>query len=77
MILAGSISNEALSLLKHRDCSNVKILGTVSNDKLRFYYNTSTVFVLPSIEEGLALVIGEAMSCGCVVIATTNTGASN
>ena len=76
LILAGSMSNEATSLLERRDCSNIKILGLVPNDKLRFYYNNATVFVLPSIEEGLAMVIGEAMASGCPVIATTNTGAS-
>jgi glycosyltransferase involved in cell wall biosynthesis len=34
----------------------------------------SHVLVLPSVEEGLALVQGEAMACGCPVIATTATG---
>ena len=31
--------------------------------------------VLPSIDEGLALVMGEALACGCPVIASSNTGA--
>lgn len=30
--------------------------------------------VLSSIEEGMAYIIGEAMACGCPVIATENTG---
>jgi starch synthase len=33
--------------------------------------------ILPSIEEGLALVQGQAMACGCPVLATTNTGAED
>jgi glycosyltransferase involved in cell wall biosynthesis len=37
----------------------------------------SHVFVLPSIEEGLALVQAQAMACGCPVIASTNTGAAD
>ena len=32
---------------------------------------------MPSIEEGLALVQGQAMACGLPVIATTNTGAED
>jgi starch synthase len=32
------------------------------------------VLVLPSIEEGLALVQAEAMACGCPVICSTNSG---
>ena len=33
--------------------------------------------VLPSIEEGLAMVIGESLACGCPVIATENSGAGD
>ena len=35
----------------------------------------SHVMVLPSVEEGLALVQAQAMACGCPVIASENTGA--
>ena len=62
------MSSEASTLLARRDCSNITVLGRVSNDQLRFHYNNSSVFVLPSIEEGLAMVIGEAMAYGCPVI---------
>jgi glycosyltransferase involved in cell wall biosynthesis len=39
--------------------------------------SASDVLVLPSIEEGMALVQAEAMACGCPVIASTNTGADD
>jgi glycosyltransferase involved in cell wall biosynthesis len=35
----------------------------------------SHVMVLPSVEEGLAYVQGQAMACGCPVVATEHTGA--
>lgn len=53
---------------------NIEFIGTVPNEKLIEYYNNSHVFVLSSIEDGFGVVIGEAMACGCPVIATTNTG---
>ena len=37
----------------------------------------SHLMVLPSVEEGLALVQGQAMACGCPVLATTATGAED
>jgi glycosyltransferase involved in cell wall biosynthesis len=76
LLLIGSITSEAQALLRRSDQSRITVLGSVPNAKLRQYYSQSSVFLLPSIEEGLAMVIGEAMACGCPVIATTNTGAS-
>src|SRR5262249_34808044 len=37
-------------------------------------FSQASVFVLPSIEDGFGLVIGQAMACGVPVIATTSTG---
>jgi glycosyltransferase involved in cell wall biosynthesis len=35
------------------------------------------ILVLPSIEEGLAMVMAQALSCACPVIASRNTGAED
>ena len=39
--------------------------------------SASHVLVLPSIEEGLALVQAQAMACGCPVIASPHTGSED
>ncbi len=56
---------------------NVEIVGAVSRAELVRYFSRSHAMVLPSLEEGLALVQGEAMACGCPVIATPNTGSED
>jgi glycosyltransferase involved in cell wall biosynthesis len=45
--------------------------------ELAEFMRKSHVMVLPSVEEGLALVQGQALACGCPVIASTNTGGSD
>jgi glycosyltransferase involved in cell wall biosynthesis len=52
-------------------------MGPVPNKDLPQHYSTADVLVLPSIEEGLAMVMAEALACGCPVIATCNTGAED
>jgi alpha-maltose-1-phosphate synthase len=52
-------------------------LGVLKGDELANAYSQSSVFVLPSLEEGLALVVGEAISFGLPVIATVHTGAAD
>ncbi|WP_259727892.1 MULTISPECIES: glycosyltransferase family 4 protein [Synechococcales] len=76
LILIGSLAPEAQHLLAQVDQSQITIVGPVANSQLINYYNQASVFLLPSIEEGSGMVIGEAMACGCPVISTTNTGAS-
>ena len=51
--------------------------GVLKGEALEDAYRSADVFCLPSIEEGLALVIGEALSFGLPIIATSNTGADD
>jgi glycosyltransferase involved in cell wall biosynthesis/2-polyprenyl-3-methyl-5-hydroxy-6-metoxy-1,4-benzoquinol methylase len=48
----------------------------VPNHELVSHFHRADMFVQPSMQEGLALVIAEAMACGVPVIASENTGAS-
>jgi glycosyltransferase involved in cell wall biosynthesis len=51
--------------------------GLQPRNRLAWFYSQASVLVLPSIEEGLALVQAQAMACGVPVIATHNTGAED
>jgi len=53
---------------------NIKICGPKPFGELYKYYSQASVFVLPSIEEGFALVQFQAMACGLPIICSTNTG---
>lgn len=57
--------------------TNIVCLGHMPQPRLKEVMSTHHVMVLPSIEEGLALVQAQAMACGCPVIATTNTGGAD
>ena len=56
---------------------NTRFLGVLKGDDLTRAYQQASAFVLPSIEEGLALVLGEALSHGLPVIATDNSGGAD
>ena len=49
---------------------SVRFLGHVKLDDLISYYQRAEVFVLPSKQEGLGIVVLEAMACGTPVIST-------
>ena len=51
--------------------------GVLKGEELARVYREADVFVLPSVEEGLALVLGEALSYGLPVIATENSGGAD
>lgn len=71
--LIGGLSSEIKPFL-NRYNDHFRWWGRTSRAELSWYYSQCSVFVLPSIEEGLALVQAQAMACGLPVIATTNTG---
>jgi glycosyltransferase involved in cell wall biosynthesis len=54
-----------------------RYLGAVARGELHKHYSQASVLVLPSIQEGLAMVQAQAMACGVPVIASNNTGAED
>ncbi|WP_257668496.1 glycosyltransferase family 4 protein [Parapedobacter tibetensis] len=76
-LVIGQVSKEVKLLLGHESLDHVRFLGQVANESLPSIYSSAHVFALSSIEEGLALVQGEAMACGCPIIATPNTGSED
>lgn len=52
----------------------VRVLGHQPEAELYRHYSQGSVFVLPSLEDGFAVVLAQAMACGLPIICTTNTG---
>jgi glycosyltransferase involved in cell wall biosynthesis len=73
LIFIGSLSDEMIPVLKKYE-GFYKHLGTLTHDEIIENLNVSSVFVMPSVEEGCAFAPIEAMSCGVPVILSTNTG---
>jgi glycosyltransferase involved in cell wall biosynthesis len=51
-------------------------IASVPKIELARYYSSSSVLVLPSLEEAFGLVVLEAMACGVPVIVSSEVGAS-
>ncbi|MDR0604811.1 MAG: glycosyltransferase family 4 protein [Bacteroidales bacterium] len=49
-------------------------VNSVDETQLVQYYNQAKVFVLPSREEGLALVQAQALACGLPIVCSKDTG---
>jgi starch synthase len=75
----GTPSLEMIALLRQRNLwpEDARVLGHVPQSQLKELMSRSHVLVLPSVEEGLALVQAQAMACACPVIGTRNTGAED
>jgi starch synthase len=76
LCVIGALEHEMRPIMAKYE-GTFRYVGAVERGKLREHYSQASVLVLPSIEEGLALVQAQAMACGVPVIATENTGAAD
>lgn len=72
--IVGGIDAEMRQLLPRLPQENVEFLGHMPQPQLAEVMSTSHVMVLPSVEDGFGMVMAQAMSCGCPVLSTWNTG---
>ncbi len=70
----GSIHDEIKPFLDRYKTDKWILKGHKPQSELYRYYSQGNIFVLPSIEEGFAMVQFQAMACGLPLICTTNTG---
>lgn len=56
------------------ESANMKHIEAVDQNTLIKYYAKAKIFVLPSREEGLALVQPQAIACGLPVVCSKFTG---
>jgi glycosyltransferase involved in cell wall biosynthesis len=74
--LMGVVGKEMVPFLE-RFKGRYRHFGFVPNAELFKYYSQGSVYAHPSIEEGLAKVLIEAMACGLPTVATINTGTAD
>jgi glycosyltransferase involved in cell wall biosynthesis len=77
LTIVGAIQDDVRALLPTLPTDDVIMTGSLPQAQLAKRMSASHLLVLPSIEEGLALVQGQAMACGCPVLATVATGAED
>jgi len=74
LVIVGNVADDIKPLINSIGADHVKFIGIVPRAEVKRYLSAAQALVLPSIEEGLALVQAQAMACGCPIIATPNTG---
>lgn len=74
LLIAGKVDHESFDEIMLTQYSFINYKGKLPQNELHLLYKQMDVFVLNSIEEGLAYVQMQAMSCGLPLISTTNAG---
>ena len=77
LVLVGELRPQIQSLLKSYENCGVRLAGILPPGEVARCYRELGLFVMPSLNEGLAQVLLEAMASGLPVVATDRTGASD
>ena len=77
LVLVGNVMPEMDSLLRAYADSSVRLRGFLSLPELTACYRESDLFAFPSVNEGLAQVLLEAMASGLPLVASDYSGAAD
>lgn len=72
--IIGSMQPDLKQVLHKLPTEGVEFLGHLPQNELAAIMSRSHALVMPSIEEGLAMVQAQALACGCPVICSTASG---
>jgi len=73
--IAGGVKYEAQDALLHlKHDGRIYYHGILSRKKLASLLSSADIFIFPSLAEGSARVVFEALACGCYIITTPNSG---
>ncbi|MBN1448627.1 MAG: glycosyltransferase family 4 protein [Bacteroidetes bacterium] len=73
LVFVGKVEDGMRPLLE-KHAARITLRGHVRHEDLHRAYAQASVFVLPSLQEGSALVTYEAMACGLPLLVSENTG---
>jgi glycosyltransferase involved in cell wall biosynthesis len=74
LVLVGSVEPETPVLLARTPIRDIELTGPLARADVVDEMSCASVLVLPSIHDGFGLVVGEALACGCPVIASNQSG---
>lgn len=75
LLLVGTVADSMRPVLAEYD-GLFTHLSAVPHEQLRLHYGRSSVFVLPSVEDGFGYVTTEAMGCGLPVVVSDAAGSA-
>lgn len=74
LIHLGNVDEVMIDIINKYKKNNIRFLGNKPQKELYKYYSQGSVFILMSLEEGLSMVLPQAMACGLPIICSPNTG---
>jgi glycosyltransferase involved in cell wall biosynthesis len=77
LVLIGEVMPELNRSLTDAPGRHIRATGILPPEQVATCYRESSLFVFPSVNEGLSRALLEAMSCGLPVIACRDTGAED